>query len=393
MNNSAGEFDFVADIEFVNQIPAVATILEVICNTTGMGFATVARVTEDRWIACAVNDKIEFGLGVGGELEVQTTLCHEVMQYRSTVAIDNVSQDEMYSEHHTPKMYGLQSYISIPIILKNDIFFGTLCAIDPKPAFVNNEKTINMFKLFAELIAFNLDSIKVLSETKNELLEEQKTAEIREQFIAILGHDLRNPINAISNSVQLLLRSQLDERNTKLAKIIQSSTSRTKGLVENILDFARGRLGGGIKLDFQNPDELEVSLNQVVTELQVVYPDRKIVTDFSLNNEIKGDYRRIAQLFSNLLGNAITHGDIHLPIRVTANANSHNFELCVINGGNKISPETKKHLFKPFSRGKIHHGQEGLGLGLYIASEIAHAHGGKILVDSSDDETCFTFKF
>lgn len=393
MNNSAGEFDFVADIEFVNQIPAVATILEVICNTTGMGFATVARVTEDRWIACAVNDKIEFGLGVGGELEVQTTLCHEVMQFRSTVAIDNVSQDEMYSEHHTPKMYGLQSYISIPIILKNDIFFGTLCAIDPKPAFVNNEKTINMFKLFAELIAFNLDSIKVLSETKNELLEEQKTAEIREQFIAILGHDLRNPINAISNSVQLMLRSQLDKRNTKLAKIIQSSTSRTKGLVENILDFARGRLGGGIKLDFQNPDVLEVSLDQVVAELQIVYPDRKIITDFSLNNEIKGDYRRIAQLFSNLLGNAITHGDIHLPIRVTANATLQNFELCVINGGHKISPETKKHLFKPFSRGKIHHGQEGLGLGLYIASEIAHAHGGKILVDSSDDETCFTFRF
>lgn len=393
MNNSAEEFDFVADIEFVNQIPAVATILEVICNTTGMGFATVARVTEDRWIACAVNDKIEFGLGVGGELEVQTTLCHEVMQFRSTVAIDNVSEDAMYSEHHTPKMYGLQSYISIPIILKNDIFFGTLCAIDPKPAFVNNEKTINMFKLFAELIAFNLDSINVLSETKNELLEEQKTAEIREQFIAILGHDLRNPINAISNSVQLMLRSQLDERNTKLAKIIQSSTSRTKGLVENILDFARGRLGGGIKLDFQNPEVLEVSLNQVVAELQIVYPDRKIITDFSLNNEIKGDYRRIAQLFSNLLGNAITHGDIHLPIRVTANATSQNFELCVINGGNKISTETKKHLFKPFSRGKIHHGQEGLGLGLYIASEIAHAHGGKILVDSSDDETCFTFKF
>ena len=78
---------------------------------------------------------------------------------------------------------------------------------------------------------------------------------------------------------------------------------------------------------------------------------------------------------------------------VTAKSESDFFELCVINKGNKISPETEKHLFKPFSRGKVHLGQEGLGLGLYIASEIANAHKGQILVNSTDEETCFTFKY
>jgi signal transduction histidine kinase len=383
--------DFEKDIEQVNQIPAVANILEVICSTTGMGYAVVARVTEDRWIACAVNDKINFGLGIGGELKVETTLCHQVREFQETVAIDYVDEDPVYFDHHTPKTYGLQSYISIPLILKNGDFFGTLCAIDPRPALVNNEKTINMFKLFAELIAFNLDSIQTLSETEGKLLEEQKNAEIREQFIAMLGHDLRNPVNAISNAVQLLFRSSLNERNTRLAKVIQDSTIRTKGLIDNILDFASGRLGGGIKLNYENSEKLEDSLNQVITELRIAYPDKLIQTDFILDKEIKADYKRIAQLFSNLLGNAITHGEKESPITVKATTELNRFELCVINKGNKISPEAKKHLFKPFSRGKVHHGQEGLGLGLYIASEIAGAHEGKIMVDSSEEQTCFTF--
>ncbi len=392
MEDLARANDFEKDIEDINQIPAVATILEVICNTTGMGYAVVARVTKDRWIACAVNDKINFGLGIGGELQVETTLCHQVMDFHQTVAIDHVSKDPIYSDHHTPKMYGLQSYISIPLILKNGDFFGTLCAIDPKPALVNNEKTINTFKLFAELIAYNLDAIHNLNEAKTKLTEEKQNAETREQFIAILGHDLRNPVNAISNAAQVMLRGSLDERSRRLAKVIQDSTIRTKGLIDNMLDFASGRLGGGIKLNFENNKNLKDTLSQVVTELKMTYPDQEIITIFNLETEVKGDHKRIAQLFSNLLGNAITHGEKETPIIVKAATGSDGFELCVINKGNKIQPETILHLFKPFSRGKVHQGQEGLGLGLYIANEIANAHNGNIRVDSTDEETCFIFQ-
>lgn len=394
MEEIANAYDFELDIKQISQIPAVENILEVICSSTGMGFAAIARVTEDRWIACAVNDKINFGLGIGGELKVETTLCHEVREYHKTIAIDYVDNDPVYSGHHTPKTYGLQSYISIPLILKNGDFFGTLCAIDHNPALVNNEKTINMFKLFAELIAFHFDSIRSLSKTEAKLVEEQKNAEIREQFIAMLGHDLRNPVNAISNSVELLLRKSMDmdERNLKLVKIIQNCTIRTKGLIDNILDFARGRLGGGIKLNYENSEKLEDILNQVITELTLAYPERQIIKDFRLDKEIKGDHKRIAQLFSNLLGNAITHGEKESPILVKAITESNCFNLCVSNKGNQISTEAKKHLFKPFSRGKINHGQEGLGLGLFIASEIAKAHQGNILVESTDEETCFTFQ-
>lgn len=393
MCNITKSQDYQTDIEQINQIPAVTKILEVICNTTGMGFAAVARVTKDRWIACAINDKINFGLGVGGELKVKTTLCQKVMDEQKEVAIDHVTEDPIYSDHHTPKMYGLQSYISIPIFLTNGDFFGTLCAIDPKPALVNNEKIISMFKLFAELIALHLETFENLRETQTKLVEEKTNAEIREQFIAILGHDLRNPVGAIFSAAQLMFRNSLDEKNLKLAKIIQDSTLRVRGLIDNMLDFARGRLGSGIVLNYDNDKDLEETLHQIIIELRTVYPDREILADLNLNHQTKGDYKRIAQLFSNLLGNALSHGSKDSPIIVTAKSESDFFELCVINKGNKISTETEKHLFKPFSRGKVHLGQEGLGLGLYIASEIANAHKGQILVNSTDEETCFTFKY
>ncbi len=393
MSDFTKEQNFQTDIEQINKIPAVAKILEVICSTTGMGFAAVARVTKDRWIACAVNDKINFGLELGGELKVETTLCQQVMDEQKEVAIDHAAEDLIYSNHHTPRTYGLQSYISIPIFLTNGDFFGTLCAIDPNPALLNNEKTIGMFKLFAELIAFHLESLQNLSKTQTQLAEEQTNAQVREQFIAILGHDLRNPVGAISTAAQLMLRNSQDEKNIKLAKIIQDSTIRVRGLIDNMLDFASGRLGTGIILNYNNEKNLEETLHQVITELRTVYPEREISVDLNLNNPIDGDYKRIAQLFSNLLGNAIIHGSKESPIIVRAKSELSFFELSVINKGNKISPETEEHLFRPFSRGKVHQGKVGLGLGLYIAREIANAHKGQILVNSTDEQTCFTFQF
>src|SRR5471032_2630347 len=111
-----------ADVNRVRRIAAIPTILEVICRTTGMGFAAVARVTEDRWIACSVLDKINFGLAAGGELEVSTTICDAIRDLGQPVVIDNVAEDPVYCNHHTPMMYGFQSYISMPIFRRDGSF-------------------------------------------------------------------------------------------------------------------------------------------------------------------------------------------------------------------------------------------------------------------------------
>jgi hypothetical protein len=102
------EHSFADDLIAISKIDAVPMILKVACHSTGLRFAAVARVTSDRWMACAVRDEITFGLQPGGELPVKTTLCDEVRTRRELVVIDNVAEDELYCEHPTPGMYGFQ---------------------------------------------------------------------------------------------------------------------------------------------------------------------------------------------------------------------------------------------------------------------------------------------
>ena len=133
--------DFRQDVAAIHSVETVPRILDVVCQTTGMGFAAVARVTGERWVALAVRDDIKFGLLPGGELKVETTICRKSATSGNAVVIDNVAEDQIYCGHPTPELYGFQSYISVPILLGDGRFFGTLCAIDPKPPRLNSRRS------------------------------------------------------------------------------------------------------------------------------------------------------------------------------------------------------------------------------------------------------------
>jgi len=160
------------DVDLVGEIAAVPKILEVVCRLTGMGFAAVARVTDDRWIACSTLDHIGFGLKPGGELVVESTICDEIRGHRQPVVIDDVEQDDLYHNHHTPKHYGLRSYISVPIVLGDGSFFGTLCAIDPKPARPSSPEILPALELFASMIALEIGAQRRFSAARNVLHSE-----------------------------------------------------------------------------------------------------------------------------------------------------------------------------------------------------------------------------
>jgi signal transduction histidine kinase len=189
-----------------------------------------------------------------------------------------------------------------------------------------------------------------------------------------------------------MLRMPLDDRIKRLANILQDSSYRMKGLIENILDFARGRLGKGIQLNRNENVPVEKVLNQIIDELKVIWPNKTIETTFELTCGVNCDGERIAQLFSNLLANALTHGINNEPVIVHIKSGNGEFSIKVGNKGKQIPDEVMKRLFQPFCRGEVTPEQQGLGLGLYIASEIARVHGGTIEVQSGSKETCFTFK-
>jgi sigma-B regulation protein RsbU (phosphoserine phosphatase) len=231
------------------------------------------------------------------------------------------------------------------------------------------------------------------SELQRGLATERETAELREQFIAVLGHDLRNPLAAISAGSRILQRSGSlrEAKELRVLDMINTTVTRMSDLIDNILDFARGRLGGGITLSRDTHRPLEPVLEQVVDELRTASPQRVIETSFEITERVNCDCTRVGQLVSNLIGNAITHGASDQPIRVGAKTKNGGLEIWVANAGEPIPATAMEKLFEPFFRGDVRDNRQGLGLGLHIASQIAQAHGGRIDVTSNSDETRFVF--
>jgi GAF domain-containing protein len=225
--------DFQDDLDAIAAIPAAKTILEVVCRTTGMGFAAIARVTQHRWVCCAVRDEIAFGLQPGSELKVETTICDEIRASGEAVVIDHVAQDAQFCRHQTPALYGFESYISMPIMLANGRFFGTLCAIDPRPNKLNTPAVLGMFRMFAELIAFHLDLHNRL------LASEKENAELNERFRAGLGHDMRNTLAAMDAGVRLLQKTPLNERATLIVTEMQASARKLSDQVAEAMQSSQ----------------------------------------------------------------------------------------------------------------------------------------------------------
>lgn len=383
--------EIAVDIQAVQSISAVPTILETVAAITGFRFVCVARVTEDSWTACAVLDQLDFGLKVGGGLDVTTTLCEEVRETQRTIVIDHVSEDETYKDHHTPKIYGFESYFSVPLLRADGQYFGTLCGLDPLPINVSKPSTLASLSLFAQLISAQLKSESDLAHAREALLEEQEASEFREQFIAVLGHDLRNPLGSILLGMDVLSQHNLDPKSQLVVERVRRSALRIAGLVDDVVDFTRGKMGDGIPIELQKDVPINSLVDHVVSELRGAHPDRRIVVDLPSSLTLTCDSKRVSQLLSNLLKNALTYGSSELPILIVGASQNDLCKLEVINGGVMIPPEKIKNLFKPYWRGNSMENHAGLGLGLFIVEEIARAHGGAVEVSSNNGLTSFSF--
>ncbi|AGA85161.1 GAF domain-containing sensor histidine kinase [Stutzerimonas stutzeri] len=379
------------DLLTVQRISAVPAILQVVSETTGLRFAAVARVTEDSWTACAVLDRIEFGLKVGGELDVTTTLCSEIHASQQPIIISQVSADPGYCNHHTPQMYGFESYISVPVLRADGSFFGTLCALDPLPRDLSSPATPAMFESFARLLTLQIEAEEQQQATRAALADERITGHQREQFIALLGHDLRTPLASIQAASDLLVRRSTEPGTQRLAEHVRTSSQRASRMVDDLLDFARGQLGNGIPLNWTASANLHLVLSQVVNELRTAYPRRVLLEQLPELSVFECDPDRIAQLLANLITNALHHGASTGPVIVNAEVVDGHFQLSVHNRGTPIPAERLEQLFHAYSQ-EDDTSRNGLGLGLFIVEQVAKAHGGRMQVNSSADAgTTFTF--
>jgi signal transduction histidine kinase len=239
------------------------------------------------------------------------------------------------------------------------------------------------------LIGMHLETNKRLTFAETSLVDARAASELREQFVAVLGHDLRNPLAAITAGTRILRNEPLSNRGKTIVRMMENSTTRMVNLIEGVTDLARARHGGGIQIEPSNAPLTPV-LRQVVDELRTLHPNRTIDAEFNITRPTFADPARVGRLLSNLLDNALKYSALDTPIQVRAQTYG-SFTLSVSNQGPAIPPATLRKIFAPFQRGKNHGAQQGLGLGLYIVAEITSAHNGTITVNSTDEATTFTF--
>ena len=180
----------IDDIATINRISAVPAILKVITEMTGMRFAAVARVTQTTWTACAVLDNLNFGLQPGGELDLVSTLCFESMNSHLPIIIDNASADPLYQHHQTPKMYRFESYITIPVWRTDGSFFGTLCALDPKPASLRSSNIQSTMESFSRLLSLQIEAEENLQRTETALLQERERQQGKRVAVVLSGANI-----------------------------------------------------------------------------------------------------------------------------------------------------------------------------------------------------------
>jgi two-component system sensor histidine kinase/response regulator len=341
--------------------------------------------TEENLIALEAllaRDGLQLLKARSGSEALELLLVHEV-----ALALLDVQMPDMDGFELAELMRGAERTKHVPII------FVTAGARDPRRVFKGYESGAVDF-LFKPVEPMVLKGkADVFFELYRQRRELANALRLNEMFVGILGHDLRNPLGAILTGAQLLERQINDPTLVRVIRRMTSSGERMTNMIEQLLDLTRARLAGGLGF-VRVRRRLDVAslVQRTVEELRAAHPEREIVVESTGDCTTVGDADRLLQLFSNLVANALNHGQPGSPVSLRVDGREGEIAVEVRNRG-VIPADFIPTIFDPFrSRQRNSSKAKGLGLGLFISQQIAVAHGGAVTVESSEEtgETVFT---
>jgi signal transduction histidine kinase/CheY-like chemotaxis protein len=323
-------------------------------------------------------------------------LTGKVAQTGQSVFLPVISHEELAAEvrpEHRAVLdeHPLHSCICVPLRAQGRVI-GTLMTGRYTPNRPFTREDHRLMEELANKAALSIENARFFQQQQRDQEELRRRTEFEQQLIGIVAHDLRNPLGAITMAAGLLQAGPgLTERQLKAASRIASSCERATRLIRDFLDFTQARLGTGIPLK-RRPMDLHEVTRHVVDEVLQAHPERQVLLETSGEGQGEWDPDRIAQVLTNLVGNALAYSPPGTPVSVRTHSEPGSTLLSVHNQGTPISPELLPRLFEPLTRGAPTQGQQSrsIGLGLYIVREIVRGHGGSVDVASSQ-ETGTTF--
>jgi len=320
-------------------------------------------------------DGVEFLAARSGAEALELLLVHEV-----ALALLDVQMPDMDGFELAELMRGAERTKRVPII------FITAATRDPQRVFQGYESGAVDF-LFKPIEPHILNSkVDVFLELADQRRRATHALRLNELFVAIVGHDLRNPLAAMLTAAEQLADQLSDDRQLRTLRRMLSAGDRMTAMIEQLLDLTRARLGSGLGF-IRVRERVDVGdlVKRAVDELRAGHPGREIALSSAQDCPVSGDPERLVQMFSNLVGNAVTHGIADTAIAVTVLGNLGDIVVEVRNQG-VIPADRIATLFEPFrARPREAARSSGLGLGLFISHQIAVAHGGEITVESAAD--------
>jgi len=363
----------VESLELLASLDSVAALLRVVCDISGLGVAIVAEVTEERWIACAVEDRVAFGLRPGVELDLTSTLCNHVRSSHDAVIISDVAHNPTYCDHPAPGLYGWKSYLSVPVFRPNGTFFGTLCAFDPQPApRLEQRAVIETLEGFARLLGELLAREEQRREETPGPRDEGDLQTLREQLLVLFEQELQPPLEALATSTLHADSADAQHWRAEARRLAERSAEAA--------DFVRARLGHGLPLKPALVDGVNERLVELIATLQARFPDQAFRSELPpLPAALRLDLSRLLQAMAALLEQAASHGEASGEIVLRGLIAERSYQLEVESNAAALDPATLGQLFQPALIPVDTPQPDRLDLGLYLAREIARGHGGSLV--------------
>ncbi|HLL23150.1 MAG TPA: PAS domain S-box protein, partial [Kofleriaceae bacterium] len=313
-----------------------------------------------------------------------------------TVRLDDVREDPRYGQvapHHGMPAGHLPvvSYLAVPVRSRTGKVIGGLFFGHPEPArfTAQHESAIRALSVTAAIALDNAELYRSAREAEDAQRRSVEklvdTVRMNELFTGVLAHDLRSPLAAVMTASELL-HTRAGESEKRIAERVLTSTRRMTRMIEQLLDFTRIRVGTGLPIDTR-PCDLQTMLPHVIDELRVKHPTTPFAFDAIGATTGRWDEDRLAQAFSNLIGNAAQHGQPDAGVVVIVDGTEDAVIRVRVQNAGTIPEELLPKIFEPMIGGQRRRdGSRGLGIGLFITREIAISHGGTITVESSPDQ-------